>query len=146
MVSVRVCTHCRNTLVGSTSGEASSCQEVFLVGGMEKYCPPVSSQGKVPFTCQHVGTRTRKFQRKSFDVACVQCGHSHSAEQVPFACVAHARPVWIRPRFKRDLRRLVTWCRLTHQRLFLFLFNMTSFQNRTLLIGCRGRQLEGDRQ
>ena len=40
---------------------------------------------------------TCKFQRKSFDVACVQCGHSHSHEQVPFAYVAPARPVWFRP-------------------------------------------------
>ncbi len=41
-------------------------------------------------------TRARKFQRKSFDVGCVQCGHSHSYQRVPFACVARARPVWMR--------------------------------------------------
>ncbi len=29
-----------------------------------------------------------KFQCKSFDVACVQCGHPHSHQQVPFAGVA----------------------------------------------------------
>ncbi len=32
-------------------------------------------------------THARKFERKSFDVACVQCGYSHSHQQVPFACV-----------------------------------------------------------
>ena len=30
----------------------------------------------------------RKFARKSFDVACVQCEHSHSRQQVLFAYVA----------------------------------------------------------
>ncbi len=30
----------------------------------------------------------RNFQCKSFDVACVQYGHPHSHQQVPFACVA----------------------------------------------------------
>ncbi len=40
---------------------------------------------------------TRKLDRFSFDVACVQCGYSHSHQQVPFACVARARPVWMRP-------------------------------------------------
>ncbi len=35
--------------------------------------------------------------RESFDVACVQCGHSHSQQQVPFARVVPVRPVWIRP-------------------------------------------------
>ena len=45
-------------------------------------------------------TRARKFECKSFDVACVQCGHPHSHQQVPFACVARARarPVWIGPK------------------------------------------------
>ncbi len=43
--------------------------------------------------------RARKNKCKSFDVACMQCGHSHSHQQVPFAWVARARarPVWIRP-------------------------------------------------
>ncbi len=31
--------------------------------------------------------RARKFECFSFDVACVQCGHPHSHQQVPFACV-----------------------------------------------------------
>ncbi len=31
--------------------------------------------------------RARKFQCFSFDVACVQCGHPHSHQQVLFACV-----------------------------------------------------------
>ncbi len=41
---------------------------------------------------------------KSFDVACVQCGHPHSHQQIPFACGAlHVasrvpRPVWIGPK------------------------------------------------
>ncbi len=29
-----------------------------------------------------------KFEHFSFDVACVQCGHPHSHQQVPFACIA----------------------------------------------------------
>ncbi len=32
-----------------------------------------------------------------FDIACIQCGHSHLQQQVPFACVAPARTVWIGP-------------------------------------------------
>ena len=28
-----------------------------------------------------------KLERFSFDVACMQCGHPHSHQQVPFACV-----------------------------------------------------------
>ncbi len=32
-------------------------------------------------------TRAHKFAGNSFDVACIQCEHSHSQEQVPFACV-----------------------------------------------------------
>ena len=38
--------------------------------------------------------------RFSFDVACVQCGHPHLHQQVPFARVAlrvALRPVWIGP-------------------------------------------------
>ncbi len=42
--------------------------------------PP--SQGPI-----HTG-RVRKFKCFSFDVACVQCGHPYSHQQVPFACVA----------------------------------------------------------
>ncbi len=44
--------------------------------------------------------RTCKFECFSFDVACVQCGHPHSHQQFPFACVALRRvphPVWIGP-------------------------------------------------
>ncbi len=42
-------------------------------------------------------TRACNFQRKPFDVACVQCEHSHSRTQVPFAlrcafCVDEALP------------------------------------------------------
>ncbi len=40
---------------------------------------------------------TDQFECKSFDAACEQCGHPHSHQQVPFACVARARPVWMRP-------------------------------------------------
>ena len=40
-------------------------------------------------------TRARKFERKPFDVACVQCEHSHLHQQVPFASRRVARPVWI---------------------------------------------------
>ncbi len=42
----------------------------------------------------------RKFERKSFDVACVQFGYSRSHQQVPFGCVARARPVWMMPEDK----------------------------------------------
>ena len=45
-------------------------------------------------------TLAHKFECKSFDVACVQCGYSPSHQQVPFvpfAFVAHARPVWMKP-------------------------------------------------
>ena len=47
-------------------------------------------------------TRARKFERKIFDVASVQCGHSHSHQQAPFACVARERPVWMRSYGKLD--------------------------------------------
>ena len=40
-------------------------------------------------------TRARKFAGSSFDVACIQCEHSHSQQQVPFACVC--AQVWIGP-------------------------------------------------
>ncbi len=43
----------------------------------------------------HTG-RARKFERKPFDVAYVQCEHSHSRTQVPFALRHVARPVWMR--------------------------------------------------
>ena len=39
----------------------------------------------------HTGRRmrcSRKFEHFSFDVACMQCGHPHSYQQIPFACVA----------------------------------------------------------
>ncbi len=47
-------------------------------------------------------TRARKFAANSFDVACVQCEHSHSQQKVPFAsargvALARVRPVWIEP-------------------------------------------------
>ncbi len=32
-------------------------------------------------------TQAHKFVCKSFDVACIQCEHSHLQQQVPFACV-----------------------------------------------------------
>ncbi len=32
-------------------------------------------------------TGAHKFAPKSFDVTCVQCQHSHSRQQVPFACI-----------------------------------------------------------
>ncbi len=53
-------------------------------------------------------TRVRKFERKSFDVACVQCEHSHSRTQVSFALrrVARARPVWTRPNVQAKTRIL----------------------------------------
>ena len=38
----------------------------------------------------HTGRGTRrpgKFEHFSFDVACLQCGHSHSHQQVPFTCI-----------------------------------------------------------
>ena len=37
-----------------------------------------------------IHTRACQFARKSFDVACMQCGHPHSPQQVPFPCVAPA--------------------------------------------------------
>ncbi len=55
-------------------------------------------------SCQHPRphphrTRAHKFERKSFDdVAFVQCGHSNSHQQVSFAGVARARPVWMKPK------------------------------------------------
>ena len=39
----------------------------------------------------------RKFKCKPFDVAGVQCEHSHSRTQVPFVLRRVARPVWMRP-------------------------------------------------
>ena len=44
-------------------------------------------------------TRVCKLECKSFDVACVQCGHPHSHQLVPFVCIARARPVWMRPKW-----------------------------------------------
>ena len=38
-----------------------------------------------------------KFVGNSFDAACVECEHSHSQQQVPFACDCASRPVWIGP-------------------------------------------------
>ena len=43
---------------------------------------------KGPIHTGHGTRRARKFEHFSFDVACLQCGHSHSHQQVPFACVA----------------------------------------------------------
>ena len=37
--------------------------------------------------------RARKFVGNSFDVACVQCEHSHSQQQVLYTCVCTSRPV-----------------------------------------------------
>ena len=42
-------------------------------------------------------TRAREFKRKSFDVAGVQCEHSRSHTQVPFALPRVTRLVWMRP-------------------------------------------------
>ena len=53
----------------------------------------------------HTG-RARKFECKSFGFACVQCEHSHSHQQVPFACAARARSVWIGLNTKGDTFRL----------------------------------------
>ncbi len=42
-----------------------------------------------PFWAQESSSsRARKLERFSFDVACLQCGHLHSHQQVPFAGVA----------------------------------------------------------
>ena len=43
--------------------------------------------------CDHKAQSTQdamraQIKRFSFDIACVQCGHPHSLQQVPFACVA----------------------------------------------------------
>ena len=49
--------------------------------------PPTKQDSLSPI---NTGRRTRhahKFERFSFDVTCMQCGHSHSHQQVPFACV-----------------------------------------------------------
>ena len=40
-------------------------------------------------------TPAHTFAGNSFDVACIQCEDLHLHQQVPFACVAPARPVWI---------------------------------------------------
>ena len=42
--------------------------------------------------------RARKLERFTFDLACVQCEHSHWRKQVPFASCRVMRPVWIRPK------------------------------------------------
>ena len=42
-------------------------------------------------------TRARKLERKSFDVACMECEHPHSRIQVPFAFRRVVHPVWMRP-------------------------------------------------
>ena len=41
--------------------------------------------------------RECKFAGTSSHVACIQCGHSHSQQQVPFACAFPLRPVWFGP-------------------------------------------------
>ncbi len=46
-------------------------------------------------------TRACKCTGNSFDVACIQCEHSRSQQQVPFAWVCALRPVWIGPKTKR---------------------------------------------
>ena len=53
------------------------------------------TQGLVQSTQDAERNAPRKFKHFPFDVACVQCGHPHSHQQVPFACVP--RPVWIGP-------------------------------------------------
>ena len=40
-------------------------------------------------------TPARKFTGNSFGVACVQCEHCHSQQQVTFACICASHPVWI---------------------------------------------------
>ena len=44
-------------------------------------------------------TRARKFERKPFDFACMQCEHSHSCTQVPSALHCVGCHVWMRPFF-----------------------------------------------
>ncbi len=51
------------------------------------YMPPP----KIPSGPIHTGrgtARVHKLERFSFDVACLQCGHPYSHQQVPFACIA----------------------------------------------------------
>ncbi len=40
----------------------------------------------------------------SFDIACIQCGHSHSQQQIPFAYVSAPQAVWIGPKLSNTLR------------------------------------------
>ena len=57
-------------------------------------------------------TRMCKFAGNSFDVAWVQCEHSHQQQQIPFACVCASRPVWIGPdtiRLKTELSTLTLY-------------------------------------
>ena len=80
------CCHseCKNTVCSRNT--VSPC----LVFSVKRLRP------HAPLSLTHTG-RARKLERFSFDLACVQCGHSHSHQQVPFAWRRVMRPVWIRP-------------------------------------------------
>ena len=60
----------------------------------KRFSPRCSSKRLRPnphWTC------ARKFEHKSSDVACMQCGHPHSHQLVPFALRRVEHPVWMRP-------------------------------------------------
>ncbi len=46
------------------------------------------SSGELNCEAQSTLDASTQMERKTFDVACVQCEHSHSRQQVPFACGA----------------------------------------------------------
>ena len=71
---------CRVVVVDTLSRPLRTCFHL-LTTCQSKSCP-----GPI-----HTGRGTRhvcKFKCFSFDVACVQCGHPHSHQQVPFPCIA----------------------------------------------------------
>ena len=89
-----------------------SLQEKFFSGyiqvnRVQKFTKPLAQS---TLDAGHDAAQIRSF---SFDVACVQCGHPHSHQQAPFACIVHRvpPPVWIGP-FMHNVKTLLI-CRPT---------------------------------
>ncbi len=94
-----------NTIIVSYSAEAVTLADRDTYPLFFRTVPQMSQNGSVSFSsfgqglCQlrkafgpihtrHGTKHARKLECFSFDVACVQCGHPHSHQQVPFACIA----------------------------------------------------------
>ncbi len=83
------------------NGQQLACDNVVCVGRKKRISPKSAKRrlilcaqqpqhkGRIANEAQSCGTRRLcKFECFSFDVAYMQCGHPHSHQQVPFACIA----------------------------------------------------------